>query len=92
MKIGEEVYIHGYIDGIRKDVVIIRNDGGYFGTVESEINDCPQKNGQWIPSVDRWGDIVTTVDGYTCSDCGSFNTDKDNFCPNCGADMRGEEE
>lgn len=49
-----------------------------------------RKNGKWIPSVDRWGDIVTTVEGYTCSECGSFNTDKDNFCPNCGADMRGE--
>lgn len=37
MKIGDEVYIHGYIDEIRKDVVIIRNDGGYFGTVSSEV-------------------------------------------------------
>lgn len=39
MKIGDEVYIHGYVDEIRKDVVIIRNDGGYFGTVPSEIKD-----------------------------------------------------
>lgn len=39
MKIGDKVYIHGYIDEIRKDTVIIRNEGGYFGTVESEIND-----------------------------------------------------
>ena len=37
MKIGDEVLIHGYIDEIRKDVVIIRNEGGYFGTVKSEI-------------------------------------------------------
>lgn len=37
MKIGDEVLIHGYIDEIRKDVVIIRNDGGYFGTVKTEI-------------------------------------------------------
>lgn len=37
MKIGNEVYVHGYIDEIRKDTVIIRNDGGYFGTVPSEI-------------------------------------------------------
>lgn len=37
MKIGDEVYIHGYIDEIRNDTVIIKNDGGYFGTVESEV-------------------------------------------------------
>ena len=37
MKIGDEVAVHGYIDEIRKDVVIIRNDGGYFGTVRKEI-------------------------------------------------------
>lgn len=36
-RIGDEVYIHGYIDEIRKDVVIIRNDGGYFGTAPSEV-------------------------------------------------------
>lgn len=37
MKIGDRVYVHGYVDEIRKDVVIIRNSGGYFGTVKSEI-------------------------------------------------------
>ena len=45
MKIGDEVFIHGYIDEIRKDTIIIRNEGGYFGTVEEEITDidhiCP---------------------------------------------------
>ena len=37
MKIGDEVYVHGYVDEIRKDTIIIRNDGGYFGTVPSEV-------------------------------------------------------
>jgi rubrerythrin len=45
------------------------------------------KIGRWIADVDRWGDIVTTVNGYRCSECNAFNTDKDNFCPNCGAKM-----
>lgn len=43
MKIGDEVYIHGYVDEIRNDTIIIRNDGGYFGTVASEIE--PEKPG-----------------------------------------------
>lgn len=44
MKIGDEVYVHGYVDEIRYDdakrvnTIIIRNDGGYFGTVEAEIH------------------------------------------------------
>ena len=37
MKIGDEVYIHGYIDEIRPGTIIIRNDGGYFGTIKDEI-------------------------------------------------------
>ena len=37
MKIGDEVIVHGYVDEIRNDVVIIRNDGGYFGTIEDEV-------------------------------------------------------
>ena len=37
MRIGDEIYVHGYVDEIRKDTVIIRNNGGYFGTVSNEI-------------------------------------------------------
>ena len=37
MKIGDRVFVHGYVDEIRKDTVIIRNNGGYFGTIPSEI-------------------------------------------------------
>ena len=39
LKIGQEVLIHGYVDEIRKDTVIIRNEGGYFGPVEYEVTD-----------------------------------------------------
>ena len=36
--------IHGYVDEIRKDTIIIRNEGGYFGTVEHEITDLKMPN------------------------------------------------
>lgn len=39
LKIGQEVLIHGYVDEIRKDTIIIQNEGGYFGTVECEVTD-----------------------------------------------------
>ena len=37
MKIGDRIYVRGYVDEIRKDTVIVRNDGGYFGTILSEV-------------------------------------------------------
>ena len=92
MKIGDEVFIHGYVDEIRKDTVIIRNDGGYFGTVESEIS---------TPKIGRWVEVAKYSDGkhkIECSECGNYifdrghaNSqnvkDKYKYCPNCGAKM-----
>ena len=37
MHIGDEVFVHGYIDEIRNDTIIIRNVGGYFGTSRNEV-------------------------------------------------------
>lgn len=47
LKIGQEVLIRGYVDEIRKDTIIIQNEGGYFGTVECEItnNEMSSTNG-----------------------------------------------
>lgn len=50
MKIGDEVYIHGFVDEIRKDCVIVKNEGGYFGTVPDEVfvgNEIAPKI--WVP-------------------------------------------
>ena len=54
MKIGDRVFVHGYIDEIRKDTVIIRNSGGYFGTAPGEVivvNDTAHPN--WIPCKEK---------------------------------------
>lgn len=55
MKIGDRVFVCGYIDEIRKDTIIIRNAGGYFGTIPSEVmgelpSAKPERmtNGQWM--------------------------------------------
>lgn len=37
MRIGDEIYIHGYVSEIRKDIIIVENGGGYFGTIPTEI-------------------------------------------------------
>lgn len=42
---------------------------------------APIKHGRWI-----WKDHY-----LVCSECGEEN-DRKNYCPNCGADMRGEQD
>lgn len=46
MKIGDEVYVHGYVDAIRGNTVIVKNKGGYFGTSKKEVTpdrkDCAE--------------------------------------------------
>lgn len=37
MKIGDRCFVHGYVDEIRNDTIIVRNSGGYFGTAPKEV-------------------------------------------------------
>ena len=69
-------------------------DGKRFEQLINELPSVtiPNKTGHWIADVDKWGDVVTTVNGYRCDKCNAFNSDKDNFCPNCGAKMEGEQD
>lgn len=53
-----------------------------------KIDDRP--HGEWIPLKNKKGETVA----WRCSSCGqspkyAVNSD---FCPNCGADMRGDDE
>ena len=60
---------------------------GYIGTIKGIVDSMPtieeRKTGEWI----------VEDDGYTeccrCDQCGKRYVDISNFCPNCGADMRG---
>lgn len=45
------------------------------------------KYGLWTPL-----QINGHAFGVTCSECNTTWDDKSNYCPNCGADMRGEED
>lgn len=57
MKIGDEIFVHGYIDEIRKDTVIVRNDGGYFGTIPSEVITGELPSAQPEPCEDPRADV-----------------------------------
>ena len=68
---------------------------------KGQIDDAPTigpKHGKWIDK--GWkGDWQFETDGrgncwyeYKCSECGYIKRGgKSNFCPNCGADMRGKD-
>lgn len=96
MKIGDRVFVRGYIDEIRKDTVIIRNAGGYFGTIPSEVitgelpSAQPRPKGKWIP----YSKVYENRN--RCSECDyhlvGTPAHEANFCPNCGADMRETDE
>ena len=58
--------------------------------VLSDLPSAESKTGEWIENVVRWGNAITTVHGYKCSECGALNLCKDKFCPNCGIRMRVE--
>lgn len=90
MKIGDRVFVHGYVDEIRKDTIIIRNNGGYFGTDKSEViaGELPeQKTGHWL--IRKFGDCAK------CSECGMSFADiydmdnADRYCRHCGSKMYG---
>lgn len=68
MKIGDEVYVHGIVDEIRKDCVIIKNVGGYFGTAISEILERPIDG----LTPDYYASKYVCADGQPCSGCAVF--------------------
>lgn len=73
-----------------KDRTVEANDIMRFPSAEPEPE---RKKGEWIEQDDGWDGIY-----YECSECREAftlmdGTPKDNlynFCPSCGADMRGE--
>ena len=58
------------------------NNGWSEGFSEGE-NERPQ--GEWIIHKDFYENCK-----YGCNRCGNLNNILSNFCPNCGADMRGD--
>ena len=89
-------------DYISRAAIIRAVEGNPFVTdsVKSFVR-CSARN---IPTADvrpvvkgKWLPAYTQPDGGTvycfscCSECGHKMATNPNYCPNCGADMRGEE-
>lgn len=79
MKIGDRVFVHGYIDEIRKDTVIVRNDGGYFGTVPSEVITGELPSAQPVLTCDGCRHVGTYDTNFPCNRC--VRREKDYYDP-----------
>ena len=49
-----------------------------------------QKTGHWIITGDYCTGAYGSIDYVKCSCCNEDSLEKGNYCPNCGANMRGE--
>ena len=75
------------IESIKNDPVgrVIAERYNIIGWLEGLPSAQPErKKGKWI-ELD-----YTQAWEYKCDQCGRLSDFKENFCPNCGADMRGE--
>ena len=63
---------------------------------EPTVDAVERKRGRWVHSEDKeWcggGKTTCTTCGWSYSDGAYHEVYEFNFCPNCGADMRGESE
>ena len=85
--ISRQAAIDSIWDGTNYDI--------YTKEVKEHLEELPTADvrenvrGEWILKEDR-----RIVDGYDwkCNQCGSWQRYTSNFCPNCGADMRGDKQ
>ena len=55
------------------------------------LGGMPKRTGHWKRvSADKY--VQHAMAFYRCSECGGDIIGEHNYCPNCGADMRGDEE
>lgn len=74
--------------GVKGDKVCLIDVGKTYGEIYALPTIEERKTGEWIRKISVV-DCATFV-GDECSQCGYFKSmGQANFCPNCGADMRG---
>lgn len=79
--------LHQQCESLFRDKKIADNIYWYLcdGLEECEEVEPERKKGEWILKPNIYGVAY-------CSECDyELHTDNTNYCPNCGADMRGEQ-
>ena len=81
-----------YVFGLYATELWAMSEESFLSWLNSEY-EKERKKGKWIEQDDGWDGVY-----YECSECkeaftlidGTPTDNLYNFCPNCGADMRGE--
>ena len=85
------------LDEFQKHFTVEEDMGIYalkLSAIKQEVNcvimglPSAERKGKWIHDPDP----DAGLGWYTCSECGHNDYEDPDFCPNCGADMRGEED
>ena len=80
---------------------ILDRDKAYMSDVgrihaRNAVNEAPTAEGLLVEKTHgRWREVLTLLGlpwNVRCDQCGCPQDYKHNYCPNCGADMRGEED
>ena len=93
-----------YHDAFEVDSDMQKWDSGCwirYKMFENAIEDAPtieeRKKGEWEEKTVCDEDVIEQWQSARCSTCGKYHTtpylyyfDEYNYCPNCGADMRGD--
>ena len=73
-------------DALLKAIIQMSLDGNVFDRIHEAPTIEPQRTGRWMP---------TEPDEpcfYRCSESGRLIYERENFCPNCGAERGGQDE
>lgn len=62
--------------------------GAFLDGYETGLKDRPK--GHWIMTNDYLTCAYGSIDYVKCSCCGEDSLEEGDYCPNCGADMRGK--
>lgn len=97
--LGEEPFLMSLDDGIAIHEAIEILKGAQPSYTDEEVQkmqdleQAERKKGKWLHKSKQLA-ALNTAWWYECSICGyhAFNGMRTDFCPNCGADMRGNED
>ena len=68
--------------------VIMWGSKGLSGNVVDDI--CDKIDA--IPTIEpKRGEWIDFKNGWKCNACKKWSSERSNFCPNCGAEMRGKD-
>lgn len=73
------------IDNAPTVAVNCKDCDGYEAGYSAGLKDAERPQGEWIEMTDNYGHS-----SYFCSRCGTQEGKLSDVCPNCGADMRGD--